>query len=278
MNKRIVCILVMYLMILGTVFAATATLNTPADNYNITTSPYTLNVTLSDITSGTAAYNCTFYYETDGTYTIIATVQNDTNDDTEFTYSWTWTSVADGLYDINATCYIYNVSSGALYETVSDENTNIALDDTAPSISSVTYTNKFSTTNITISDISASDTGFTDGVWYCEVQFYPSTTVNATDAGTDKFNLSYAVSKGRNKFRVRCCDKHGWCSSWTSWKDFRRVLAKGEAKQVFVKSKGVPAEKGKDVSEKAKQLGGGIVSGVMAKIQSFINWILGLFK
>jgi hypothetical protein len=136
---------------MSAVNALTVTLNVPATGENITTSPYVLNATASAVASEFAVYNCTFYYETSGVYTKIADVSNTSAGQTEFTNSWTWTSVADGAYDINATCREYNETDGTGENIASDENTNVGLDDTGPTITMTTLTDATKGTASTVS-------------------------------------------------------------------------------------------------------------------------------
>lgn len=99
------------------------TLETPADNGNIT-GTYLLNAT----TNGWAL-NVTFYWSNDTgtTWYAIQTVDNTTAQQSEFTYNWDSTGINDGTYYFNATAM-----NGTTF--VSDANTGITVDNTAPII------------------------------------------------------------------------------------------------------------------------------------------------
>jgi len=123
------------LIVIGAIFIALSimvnatlngiNLNTPQSNENIS-GTYLLNATVV----GTHANNITFYWSNDtGTnWHKIATVQNDTYPDTEFTYLWDTSTINDdtGLY-INATAMNDTV-------VVSTSNSGITVDNTPPLI------------------------------------------------------------------------------------------------------------------------------------------------
>jgi len=59
-------ILIFVIFGIGQVNAATCSFNAPASNANITSSPYTLNITCLPSSSDGSIYNVTFRYSTDG--------------------------------------------------------------------------------------------------------------------------------------------------------------------------------------------------------------------
>lgn len=210
-------VVIFSLLLINTVNAATCSFNAPSGNgVNITTSPYTLNVTCTATNTDGAIYNVTFYYSSDGsTYTTIATVQNTTADQSIFTYSWDWSSIADGPYYLNATGYEYNVTDGSLLDTAKVQLSNIGLDDTAPSISKVDFSGRVSKGSTLKITITASDTGFTDGVQTCTINLMEENkVVTATDAGTDRFTYTFQPTiAGINPFKVTCTDYHGFSTT-----------------------------------------------------------------
>ncbi len=216
--RRIMSALIFMLILLlfPSVNAATCSFNAPTANENITTSPYTLNINCLPSNGDGAIYNVTFRYSSDGsTYTTIATVQNTTDNQTTFTYSWDWSSVADGTYYINATGYEYNVSSGALLSTGSAQVSGVGLDDTPPTISKITYTNTVDSDAAQTITIKASDTGFSDGVQTCRINLLlENRIVTASDKGVDLFKYTFTPSiAGINTFKVTCTDYHGWSTT-----------------------------------------------------------------
>ena len=261
--------LIVALLLATNVNAATCSFNAPsADWVNITTSPYTLNITCTPANADGAIYNVTFRYSSDGTtYTTIATVQNSTSDQRTFTYSWDWSSVSDGPYYINATGYEYNVTDGSLLGTGSDQKANIGLDDTPPTVGTPSYTDPIVATDTQTITVTASDTGFTDGVTSCILEVLNNGMVNAqnytmTDAGTDSFTVSISpAGSGLMKFKVFCTDAHGWNTETSTYTYDTyltgRKLGIGQPQTVM--------------PEKER-------SGIIDLIRAFFSWLRGLFS
>lgn len=131
MNKKILASLVTLLFIAlvpALVSAFTVTLVSPASNSVISGSSVVLNAT---VTSGSNVKNCTFYAKSASTanssWTELATVTNDTADDTVFNTTFDSTVLEDSNdYQFYVTCMNDTTSAN------SSTNTGITVDNTVP--------------------------------------------------------------------------------------------------------------------------------------------------
>jgi len=208
----------------GIVGATTTTLNKPADGENITVASYTLNCTVTALTAATAAEtvetisNCSFYDQTAGGsgWTLITTVENTSADQREFTYAWAaiQTTLADGRYDFNATCR-GNTNVTKLKTVTSDENINVGIDDTYPTVTITSFTTNVRPTDAFTVNGTYSDTGFSSDVPTCtyfeESGFDKSGGQGGIDTTASSFGYTYTPTlKGWRSFWINCADLHGY--------------------------------------------------------------------
>ena len=207
-------------------------------------------------------------HSSDGTtYTTIATVQNSTSNQTIFTYSWDWSAITNGRYYINATGYEYNITSGALLGTGSDQKANVGLDDTAPTVTISTYPDAVRYGKAFTINGTCSDTGFPNDE--CTCTFYEESGFDK--AGGDSMtvsgnSISYSFTptrKGHRKWWVTCSDAHGF-STTTS-----------KVETVVSKSTGTGIVTGKPVTAGGEDTGG---RSIIDLIRAFFSWLRGLFS
>ncbi len=210
-------IFILFLISIGGANAISGSFTTPKTNTNITISPYTLNANFTpDI--GFYIANVTFRYSTDDTsYTLInATVSNSSTGQTAFNTSWDWSAIANGAYYINATAIEDNATNitGAENTTSVQVNT-VGLDNTPPTINTVTYTNSIQVGKSQIFTVNSSDIGFINGVATCNINIInngvtQASTISLSHVSLNKFTGSTTVGQGLMEFTVTCTDNHNF--------------------------------------------------------------------
>jgi len=145
----------------------------------------------------------------------------------------------------------------------------VALDDTRPTISAVNYLSTVEGTKEQSINVTATDTGFTDGVQSCIVEVQENGIVrpqnySMTDAGTDSFTLTLSPpGAGTMVFKVFCTDKHGWSRETGTY-----------TYTVWYAGKSWSDVQPRVVTQPARQSFGEWFSGLIGKI---VGWFRGLF-
>lgn len=221
-------IFILFLISIGGANAISGSFTTPITNTNITKASFTLNANFTP-DNGFYIGNVTFSYNVSvgGTsYTTIATVSNSSTGQTAFNTSWNWSAkaVPNGAYYINATATEYNTTNitGAENTTSVQVNT-IGLDNTPPTINTVTYTNSIQVGKSQIFNINSSDTGFPNGVATCNINIInngvtQASTLSLSHVSLNKFTGSTTVGQGLMEFTVTCTDNHKFVTTSPMYK------------------------------------------------------------
>ena len=209
MNKlhkigAILALLVLLAGMAGPVAGAdfTVTVVAPQANANIT------SATVFSCTTNVTTNNVSYQYFNAGWQTI----SSNTTSGTEYNTSVAESDVADGDYTFRCLG-----NAGGANATASANVTKVGWDDTNPTLTEppTTVTNPVLYGNNQCINISASDTGFTDGVSSCTLidnLDYSSGTV-MDDTGTDSFGKCWSPTAGDHRYSWNCTDAHSLSAS-----------------------------------------------------------------
>ena len=145
------------------------------------------------------------------------------------------------MYYINATGYEYNVSDGTLLSTGSDQESNVALDDTPPVFNTLSYTTNILESSTQSINFNVTDPGFSDsnGVRACVLNvvsngLVPTYTLTASYVGGGVYQVNITpAGRGIMKFKLNCTDWRGW-STETSEYVYRTYAEKRKPRAVVV--------------------------------------------
>jgi hypothetical protein len=163
------------LFLLGSyfVFAQATTVNSPTASSTIY-GVYTLNATNTNLTDIT---NCTFYFGTTATKTVLNSTDNYTTTGTAATTTWNTKAIADGTYTITARCTNNTWYENGSVSSVTINNTVIYLE--------TVDTSYYSTENITFNYTPTSNAlinNCTLYLYYSNTSLVNNTAVNSTYA------------------------------------------------------------------------------------------------